>query len=55
VKVAWITRKCGVRQRSSVCDRIDKGVEQNVGDQDKVINSVPPTNRWADKTNEPRT
>ena len=26
----------------------------NVGDRDKVVNGIPPTNRWADGTNEPR-
>jgi len=34
--------------RTSICGGIDKGVKHNVGNKDKVVNSVPPTNRWAD-------
>ena len=54
MKVAWIAREYSVRLRTSICGRIDKEVKQNVGDKDKVVNSVPPTNRWTDRTYESR-
>jgi len=40
--------------RISICGGIDKGVKQNVGDKDEVVNSIPPTNGWADRTYESR-
>ena len=55
MEVAWITRKCGVGQRTSVCSRVDKGVESDVGNKDEVVNSILPTDRWADGMDEPRT
>ena len=54
VETTWITRKCGVRQRASVCSRTDQRVEPNAGNKNKVVDSVPPTDKWADKTNKLR-
>ena len=31
MEITWITRECDVRQETIVCRRVDKGVEQNVG------------------------
>jgi len=50
MKVVWIAREYSVRLKTSICGGIDKGVKQNVGDKDKVVNSVPPTNGWANGT-----
>jgi len=55
MEVAWTTKKCSIGQRSLVCSRIDKGVEQNVGNWDEIINSILPTKKWADRMNKPRT
>ena len=38
-----------VGSRTSVHSRFDKRVEQNVRDKDEVVNSIPPTNGWANK------
>ena len=54
METAWVTRKCGVRQRTPVCSRTDQRVELNARNRNEVVNSVPPTNRWTDRTNEPR-
>ena len=54
MEVAWIAGEYSVRLRTSICSRIDKGVKQNVGNKDKVVNSVPPTNGWANETYESR-
>ena len=54
MKAVQITRKCGVRQKTSVCGRTDQRVEPNAGNRNEVVNSIPPTDRWADGTNEPR-
>ena len=40
---------------SRVCSGVDEGTKLDVGDKDKVVNSIPPTDRWADGTDEPRT
>ena len=55
MEVARVTGECGVGSRTSVCSGIDKGVESDVGDKDEVVDSVPPTDRWADGMNESRT
>ena len=39
---------------TAVCSRDDKGVEQNVGDRNKAINSLSPRNRWTNGENKPR-
>ena len=40
---------------ASVCSRINEGVKQDVRNRNKVVDSIPPTDRWANGTNEPRT
>ena len=54
VEVAWIAGKCSIRQRAAVCSGVNKRVEQDVGNRNEVVNSISPTNGWADRTNEPR-
>ena len=52
MEVARITGKCDFRQRTTVCSRDDKGVEQNVGDRNKAI--LSPRNRWTNRENKLR-
>ena len=40
--------------RTPVCYRINKGIKLDAGDKNKIVDGIPPTNRWADGTNEPR-
>ena len=45
MKVVQVTRECNFEQRASVCSKINKEVEQNVGDRNKAINSFSSTDR----------
>ena len=54
VEVTRVAGECSIGQKIPVCGGIDKEVEQNVGSRDEVINSILPTDRWADRTNKPR-
>ena len=54
MEVAWTTGECSVRQRTLVCGRVDEGVEQDIGNRDETVNSILPTNGWANRKNEPR-
>ena len=49
MEVAQITR-----QKTAVCSRDDKEVEQNVGDRNKAINGLSPRNRWTNGKNKSR-
>ena len=46
MEIAWTPREYNIRQRNIVCSGTDEGAEWNVGDQDKAVNSFPPTDRW---------
>ena len=39
---------------TAVCNRVDKGVKQDIKDWDKAVNSISSTNRWVDKASKPR-
>ena len=52
MEVAQITGKHSVRSRTSICSRFDERVEQDVRDKDKIVNSIPPTDGWANRTYE---
>ena len=39
---------------TSICSRFDERVEQDVKNKDKVVDGIPPTNRWASGTYESR-
>ena len=54
MEVIQVARKCGIRQEASVCSGVDEGVEQDVGNRDEVVDGIPPTDRWANRINEPR-
>ena len=53
VEAVWATREHGVRQKTPVCSRTDQGTEPDVGNRNKIVDSIPPTDRQADGTNEP--
>ena len=48
MEITWVARKCNIRQRTLVCSGVDEGVEHDVGNKDKVINSVSSSDRWTD-------
>ena len=52
MEVAQVTGKHRVRLRASICSRFDKRAEQDVRNKNEVVNSVPPTDRWANGTYE---
>ena len=49
-----ITKKCSIGQRAAVCSGVNKRVKSDVGNRNKVVNSILPTNRWANRMNESR-
>jgi len=51
VEVVWVTGECSIRQRTSVCSRVDEGAKWDVGNKNKIVNSIPPI----DRMDEPRT
>ena len=55
MKVAWVTGEYSVRQRFSICNRVDKGAKSDIGNRNEVVDGVPPTDKWADGIDEPRT
>ena len=52
MEVAWITGKHSIRSGTSICGRFDKRVKQDVRNKDKVVDGIPPTNGWANRTYE---
>ena len=48
MEITWVAGKCNIRQRTPVCSRIDEGVKPDVGDKDKVVDSISSTDRWTD-------
>jgi len=55
METGWVARECYFRQGTIVCGRIDKETEQYVGNSDKVFNSLPLVDRWADRVYKPGT
>ena len=35
--------------RGTVCSQVDKGAKWDVGDRDKVVDGIPPTDRWTNR------
>ena len=52
MEVAQITREHSIRSETSICGGFDKGIEQDVRNKNEVVNSVPPTDGWANRMNE---
>ena len=50
VKIIQVTGECNKQQGTTVCSRVNEGVQQDVGNRDKIIDGIPFTNRWADRT-----
>jgi len=45
MEVAWTSRKYCIRQRSIVCSGNDEGAELIIGNSNKTLNSLLPTDR----------
>ena len=54
MEATWSAGKCNIRLGSTICGRVNKEAEPDVGDRDETVDSVPPTDRWVNGTNEPR-
>jgi len=52
VKVTWVARECSIRQGTLVCGGIDEGAELDIRDKDKVVDGIPSTDGWANRTYE---
>jgi len=52
MKVAQITKECSIGSGTSICSRFNERVEQDARNKDEVVDSVPPTNGWANGTYE---
>jgi len=53
MEVAWTSRKHCIGQRSAVCGGNDKGAEPLIGNPNKTLDGLLPSNRWADGKNKP--
>jgi len=49
LEITWTPGKHYLQSRSVVCGKVDEGVERDVGDQNKVVNSIPSADRWTDR------
>ena len=49
MEVAQTAREYNFGQRTTVCGRINEGVEQDIGDQKQDINGIPLSDRWTNK------
>ena len=54
MEVAWVTREHSIGLETSICGRFDERVEQDVRNRDEVVDSILPTNGWANRTYESR-
>ena len=52
METSWTTQFNNLRLRTAVRSGIDERVEQTVGNSNKTINGVSPTNGWTNRTNE---
>jgi len=48
MEVAWTSRKYCIRQGSAVCSGNDEGAKPLIGNLNKTLNGLLPSNRWAD-------
>jgi len=54
MKLCWKATGSGVMCEGSpytVCDGNNEGVEQLIGNPNETLNSLSPSNRWADRKN----
>ena len=54
MKATWSARKCNIRSGSTICGEVNKGAELDARNKDKTVDSIPLTDGWANRTNEPR-
>ena len=52
MEVAQVAGECSIEQRTTVHSGVNKEAEQNAGNRNKVVNSIPPTDGWANEMNE---
>ena len=53
MEVAQTSRKYYIRQRSAVCSGNNKGAEPLIGNPNKTLDGLSPSNGWADRKNKP--
>ena len=53
MEVAQTSRKHYIRQGSAVCSGNDEGAEQLTRNLDKALDSLSPSNGWADREDKP--
>jgi len=54
MEVTWTSRKYCIRQRSIVCSGNDEEAELIIRNSNKTLNSLSPTDRWANRKDQPR-
>jgi len=54
MEATWSARKYNIRLGSTICSGVNEGAELDVGDRNKTVDSIPPTDGWANRMNEPR-
>ena len=54
MEVTRTARKHNIRLGSTICSRVNEGAELDAGDRDETVDSIPPTDGWANRMNEPR-
>ena len=54
MEATWSAKKYNIRLGSTICGGVNKEAELDAGDRDETVDSIPPTDRWANRTNEPR-
>jgi len=53
MEVAWTSRKHCIGQRRVVCSGNNKKTELLIGNSNKTLDGLLPSNRWADGKNKP--
>jgi len=53
MEVAQTFRKHCIEQRSIVCSRDNKETKPLIGNPNKTLNNLSPSNRWADRKDKP--
>ena len=54
METVWVTGKYYFGQRTPVCDKTSKRVKQDIRNQEQIVDSVSPTDRWTNRKNKLR-
>ena len=54
MEVVQATGECNIGQRATVCSGVNERVKSDVRNRNKVINGIPPTDRWVNRMNKSR-